>query len=92
MTQTIRADAYNLKKLIREAEALADDLKLSAALITRLYSVAMAHGAQLVTTEKDAVRLPGALRQKVITLPVRLTFEDASALKTMLRALPGPDR
>ena len=31
MTDTIRADAYNLKKLIREAEALADESMLAFA-------------------------------------------------------------
>lgn len=31
MTQTIHADAYNLKKLVREAEALADESMLAFA-------------------------------------------------------------
>jgi len=31
MTDTIRADAYNLKKLVREAEALADESMLAFA-------------------------------------------------------------
>jgi tetraacyldisaccharide 4'-kinase len=43
--------------------------------------------AQLVTTEKDAARLPADLRSGILSLPVRLEFEDTDNLDALLNPL-----
>lgn len=72
---------------IVKSEALDDHQPLSDALMARLLAEAQTLGAQLVTTEKDAVRLPASYRAQVLTLPVRLSVDDWSGFDALLPPL-----
>jgi tetraacyldisaccharide 4'-kinase len=77
---TLRAEGAEVLR----GEALGDHETLSETLLRRLEAEAAAAGAQLVTTEKDAARLPPQWRPKVLTLVVRLKVEDWSTLDAAL--------
>ncbi len=69
------------------ARALDDHQPLSANLLSRMEREARQTNAQLVTTEKDAVRLPASFRSLVLTLPVRLEIEDWDSFDAALDRL-----
>ena len=72
---------------IIDSQALEDHQPLTESLMVRLSARAKAASAQLVTTEKDAVRLPKSWQGQVLTLPVRLQFLDEEPLAKVLQRL-----
>ena len=72
--------------------AFGDHMRYEKPILQRLEAEAKARKAQLVTTEKDAARLPPSFRSKVLALPVRLEIADRDTLDTILApALSGSD-
>lgn len=69
------------------ARAFADHAPYDSRLLARLQADARARRAQLVTTEKDAARLPPSFRLRVLVLPVRLEPEDWEPLDAALEKL-----
>ncbi len=80
---TLRSTGANVLR----TEGLSDHQPFSDTLLRRLEHEAASLGAQLVTTEKDAVRLPAAFRPKVLTLPVRLRLQNWQALDQAFKRL-----
>ena len=67
--------------------AFADHHRYRPAELARLRAQALAAGASLVTTPKDAVRLPAALREEIIVLGVDLRWADPSEIERLLDKL-----
>jgi tetraacyldisaccharide 4'-kinase len=83
---TLRAAGADLVQTV----TLDDHQPLGDALLRRLEAEARTAGAQLVTTEKDAVRLPAAFRPRVLAFPVRLEIDDWTTLDAAFDRLFGP--
>lgn len=77
--KTLRSLGANLIDCV----ALSDHKKLDGQVLKRLERKANSAHAQLVTTEKDAVRLSNTYRKKVLSLPVRIEFDDKNELENL---------
>ena len=77
--KTLRSLGANLIDCV----ALSDHQNLDGQVLKRLERKANSAHAQLVTTEKDAVRLANTYRKKVLSLPVRIEFDDKNELENL---------
>jgi tetraacyldisaccharide 4'-kinase len=78
--------------LIVARHAFADHHIYSEGELTRLAAEADAAGAQLVTTAKDAVRLPPRWRTRVSVLEVVVEWRDGAPLDALLARVAEPPR
>ena len=69
--------------------AFADHQTYAPALIRRMIADARGRGAILMTTEKDAVRLPDSLRREVLTVQVSLEPESWDAIDSLIDRIAG---
>lgn len=79
---TLRRAGCNLSHYL----AFADHHRYSETDLLRLREDAMRLGAQLVTTQKDWVRLPAEWRERIAVLPVALAIDDDGALRADVEA------
>lgn len=79
---TLRKAGCNLVHYL----AFADHHPYSETDLVRLQEDAMRLGAQLVTTQKDWVRLPAKWRERIVVLPVALSIDDGGALRADVEA------
>jgi len=73
------------------SRAFADHHAFSAADLERLADEAAQAEARLITTEKDAVRLPPAARDIVTVLTIGLEWDDEEAMNALLSPLLADD-
>ena len=73
--------------VLKGTRSFDDHQTISTSLLLRLEKEAWEMGAQLVTTEKDAVRLPKEWQQKVLTVPVRLEIHNPKIVAKALKSL-----
>ena len=91
------AKPWKVERALREAgcdlvdfEPFPDHASYREADLARLAAHAARHGAGLVTTEKDRVRLPPTWRGRVAAWPVAVRFDDEAALDALLKAHASP--
>ncbi|MFZ4541239.1 MAG: tetraacyldisaccharide 4'-kinase [Rickettsiales bacterium] len=65
-------------------QTFADHQAYSNTDISQLIAESKKHDAQLITTTKDAVKIPAVLQPNITVLPVELTFENPASMSQFL--------
>lgn len=73
-----------LKVDLRDSVPFPDHYAFSASDMKYLHRLANDHSAQLITTEKDYVRLPAEMRKGVTHLPIEVQFDRETDLDNLL--------
>jgi tetraacyldisaccharide 4'-kinase len=71
---------------LADAVSFPDHHAFNRAEIERLADLADSHGAMMITTEKDWVRLPGGVQGAVRAWPVRARFAQAARLDALIQS------
>jgi tetraacyldisaccharide 4'-kinase len=79
------ATLKSLGATLAATRSFADHHAYSERDITQLLGEAKTLGARLITTAKDAVKLPAALREQLNILPVELVWNDPASLQNLLK-------
>ena len=75
---------------VKDAVPFPDHHRYSDADLRYLKRLAGDHSARLITTEKDAARLPVAFRNEVVTLPIEIQFDDRAPLDSLIEDVVKP--
>tara|TARA_R110000787_G_scaffold25398_3_gene71481 strand:+ start:9998 stop:10993 length:996 start_codon:yes stop_codon:yes gene_type:complete len=75
---------------LREAVGYGDHHVYTEGELKFLHKLATHHGARLITTTKDHVRLSQSEQRRVLAFPVAARFEDAGALDALLDPITTP--
>jgi len=75
---------------LREGVPYGDHHAFTVGDIKFLHDLAASHGARLITTSKDHVRLPPDEQARILVFPVEARFEDETALAALLTPVLSP--
>ncbi|MEM7328537.1 MAG: tetraacyldisaccharide 4'-kinase [Pseudomonadota bacterium] len=77
---------------LRDSVPFPDHHAYNDADLRYLLRLAKDHGARLITTEKDLVRLPERLRDEITSLPIKVEFDLATELDKLIANVIKPRR